>query len=64
MFQEGVTPNLAELLIDLEEEPAIRAAVVAELGGSCPWRVVRLCTIPRPRDRGAPAWSRLQYRVL
>jgi hypothetical protein len=31
MFQEGITPNLAELLIDLEEEPALRAAVVAEL---------------------------------
>jgi hypothetical protein len=31
MFQEGVTPNLAELLIDLEEEPALRATVVREL---------------------------------
>jgi hypothetical protein len=31
MFQEGVTPNLAELLIDLEEEPVLRAAIVAEL---------------------------------
>jgi hypothetical protein len=31
MFQEGVTPNLAELLIDVEEEPALRAAIVGEL---------------------------------
>jgi hypothetical protein len=31
MFQEGITPNLAELLIDLEEEPALRALVVREL---------------------------------
>jgi hypothetical protein len=31
MFQEGITSNLSELLIDLEEEPALRASVVAEL---------------------------------
>jgi hypothetical protein len=30
-FQEGVTPNVAELLIDLEEEPIPRSVVVAEL---------------------------------
>jgi hypothetical protein len=34
MYQGGVTPNLAELLIDLEEEPALKAAVVEEL-----WRL-------------------------
>jgi hypothetical protein len=31
MFQEGVTPNLAKLLIDLEEERVLRAMVVGEL---------------------------------
>jgi hypothetical protein len=31
MFQEGMTPNLAELLIDLEGEPALREIVVGKL---------------------------------
>jgi hypothetical protein len=31
MCQEGVTTNVAELLIDLEEEPGIRVWVLAEL---------------------------------
>ncbi len=31
MYREGVTPNLAELLIDLEEEPELRELLVAEL---------------------------------
>ena len=31
MHREGVTPVLAELLIDLEEEPALRLILLREL---------------------------------
>jgi hypothetical protein len=31
MYQEGVSANLAELLIDLGEEPALRRVVMIEL---------------------------------
>jgi hypothetical protein len=51
MFQEGVTLNLAELLIGLEEEPALRAMVVGELPETDPGREI---TLSRPRNRPYP----------
>jgi hypothetical protein len=42
MFQEGITPNLAELLIDLEEEPAIRATVRGRVPETDPRRAIAL----------------------